>query len=162
MSIYHRVKIDEAPRRCLTEMLIAHANVRTLREKRKRGYDGSLNMRRTRNNWKIPALIKMMKDHGIYLLGLSETRRRSGITHVGGGYLLIISQNERFQFLGGSGFLLSPAAATAFRKAGSKLWYPRSGHSSSGRYLDIQLATGSREPPMTMAVVYAPTMQSEM
>ena len=78
--------------------------------------------------------MSMMRVEGIYALGLSETRRRSGIYHVGGGFTLIISQNEKFPFLGGTGFLLSPAATEAFRDCGSKLWYPGI---SSGRHLDI-------------------------
>ena len=73
MSINHYVKLPGTTRRGVTEMIVAHVNVRTLREKRTLKCDGSINMRRTRNNWKIPSLINMMCDKGIYLLGLSET-----------------------------------------------------------------------------------------
>lgn len=142
---------------------LAFANVRTLRQNRKVGYSGSLNTKATKKNWKVPMLKHLMKRKGIYLMALQETRRTSGMKDVGDGYLLVTSQNQKYSWLGGTGFLLSPAAAEAFKATDCQTWTPSTGSAVSGRYLEIGLASAvKKEGIMTFASVYAPTAQSTM
>ena len=143
--------------------VLAFVNVRTLRQKRKVGYSGTFKTKATKNNWKIPALISLMRQKGIYMIGLSETRRPSGMKEVGNGYLLITSQNGKYSWLGGTGFLLSPSAALAFKAAGCRTWTPPMDSVVSGRYLEIGLAAATKkEGIITFASVYAPTAQSTL
>ena len=113
MSFTHRLKIDGVSGRVVTQMKIVYANVRTLRERRKRGMSGDMNNSSTKNNWRIPALVRMMQKHGIFLAVLSETRRATKEVDVGQGYVLLTSQNAKVPWMGGVGILLSPADAEA-------------------------------------------------
>ena len=159
MSFTHRIKVDGIEGRVITELKMLYVNVRTLREKRKRGMSGDLDNSSTKNNWKIPALVRMMRKHGIYLAALSETRRTTKEVSVGSGYVLLTSHNIKVPWRGGVGILLSPAAAKAWRAAGKKSWFPDSESAASGRYLEITLATAVRqEGTFTVAALYGPTM----
>ena len=163
LSLQYRVKPSGSRRYVTTGVILAFVNVRTLRQKRKPGYSGSFNTKSTKNNWKIPALIHLMTKKGIYMMALSETRRTSGVKDVGNGFTLVTSQNEKYSWLGGTGFLLSPSAAEAFRAAGSRTWTPPTGSVVSGRYLEIGLAAATKkEGILTFGSVYAPTMQSSL
>ena len=163
MSFTHRLKIDGVRGRVVTQMKIVYANVRTLRERRKRGMSGDMNNSSTKNNWRIPALVRMMQKHGIFLAVLSETRRATKEVDVGQGYVLLTSQNAKVPWMGGVGILLSPAAAEAWQAAGKKTWFPPSGSAASGRYLEVTLATAVKsEGTFTVASLYGPTMQCEM
>ena len=161
LSLQYRIKIGG--KYVTTGAMIASVNVCTLRQKRRVGYSGQLGTEATKNNWKVPALKHLMRSKGIYLLGLQETRRTSGILDVGDGYLLVTSQNEKYSWLGGTGFLLSPSAAEAFRATNCLTWSPPTGSVASGRYLEIGLASASRkEGILTFANGYGPTAQSDM
>ena len=163
MSFTHRLKIDGIRGRVVTEIKIVYVNVRTLREKRKRGMSGNMSRSSTKNNWKIPALVRMMQKHGIFIAILSETRRATKEVDVGQGYVLLTSQNVRVPWMGGVGILLSPAAAEAWRAAGKKTWFPSSDSAASGRYMEVTLATAVKsEGTFTVASLYGPTMQTEM
>ena len=165
LSLQYRVKPEGLQRHVTTGATVAFANVRTLRQSRKMGYSGHLTKthKSTKNNWKIPLLIHKMKEKGIYLMALQETRRTSGVKEVGNGYLLVTSQNEKYSWLGGTGFLLSPAAAEAFKATNCRTWTPPSGDITSGRYLEIGLASAvKKEGIITFASVYAPTAQSSL
>ena len=163
MSFTHRLKIKGVNGHVVTQIKVVHANVRTLREKRRRGMSGDMNNSSTNNNWKIPALIRMMKKHGIYVAALSETRRPTQELDIGDGYVLLTSQNNKVPWRGGVGLLLSPAAAKSWRAAGKKTWFPPSGSAASGRYLEATLATAVKsEGTFTIASLYGPTMQTEM
>ena len=165
LSLQYRVKPDGLHQHVTIGATVAFVNVRTLRQSRKVGYSGSLTKKdkKTANNWKIPMLVQLMREKGIYLLALQETRRTSGVKQVGDGYLLVTSQNEKYSWLGGTGFLLSPSAAEAFRATNCKTWTPPSGDPASGRYLEIGLASGvKKEGIITFASVYAPTAQTSL
>ena len=161
LSLQYRIKVGN--KHVTTGAVIATANVRTLRQKRKVGYSGHIGTSATKNNWKIPMLKHLMQTKGIYLMGLQETRRTSGILDVGDGYLLVTSQNEKYSWLGGTGFLLSPSAAEAFRATNCQTWSPPTGSEASGRYLEINLASATKkEGVLTFGNGYGPTAQSTM
>ena len=158
LSLNYRVKLEGAHKYATLGAILGFVNVRTLRQNRKVNHSGSLSHGRTKNNWKIPMLISLMREKGIYLLALQETRRTSGVKEVGNGYLLVTSQNGKYSWLGGTGFLLSPAAAEAFRATNCTTWSPPSGHVSSGRYLEIELASAvKKEGNIVFGNPYAPT-----
>ena len=82
---------------------------------------------------------------------------------VGNGYMLITSQNGKFPWSGGTGFLLSPSAAEAFKATGCRTWTPPTNSVTSGRYLEIRLAAATKkEGIITFASVYAPTAQTTL
>ena len=81
------MKLEGLRRHVTIGATVAFVNVRTLRQSRQVGYSGSLTKKhkQTKNNWKIPMLCQMMKEKGIYLLALQETRRTSGVKDAGNG-----------------------------------------------------------------------------
>ena len=68
LSLQYRVKLEGAHTHVTLGATLAFVNVRTLRQNRKVNHSGSLSHGRTKNNWKVPMLVHLMKQKGIYLM----------------------------------------------------------------------------------------------
>eukprot|EP00435_Cladocopium_sp_Y103_P063497 s94_g25.t1 len=95
-----------------------------------------------------------MCNHKLYALALSEIRwTGSGSVDVGGGYSFIFAGSPGDGAHGGVGFLLSPGATQAWKRAGGS-----AKAAASGRVLRISLACA--EGKWHLVSTYGPTMQS--
>lgn len=139
-------------RSLLSSCHIGFLNVCSLRSSFDVGPDGLLV---SEGDEALEMLKLHMRTHHLYALALSEVRLpHSGSIDIGSGFLLIYSGSPGDGALGGVAFVLSPAAAAAWRLGGC-----RAEHVSSGRLLRISLSLDGHEGLWHLVSVYGPTMQ---